>query len=170
MKATENSVITIEYTLKNDKGETIDSSEKAGPFTYIQGMEQTLEGMEEILDGKEEDFTFDGLIPCDKAYGKKDDEFHIPVPTAEFENLDDLKVGGFLTIMNNYDEPQDMEIVAIDDENVTIDANSPYADMDIKFTCKVLEVREATEEELQEAKEELEDDHHHEHGDSCGCE
>lgn len=156
--------VTIEYTLKDANNIVIDSSNESGPFTYIHGMDETLPGMEEILDGKEEGFTFDGEIPCEKAYGKKDKEFFMPVPREEFEDADDLEVGMFLSIMNNYDEQQEMEIISIDDENITIDANSPYADMDIKFTCKIIEVRDATEEELKEAQEA------HDHECGCGCE
>lgn len=169
MKIANDKVVTVEYTLKDNNNIVIDSSEVNGPFTYIHGHEQTLEGMEDILLGKDDAFTFDGVIPCEKAYGKKDKEFFMPVPKSEFENIDDLKVGMSLAIMNNYDESQDMEIIAIDDTTVTIDANSPYADMDIKFTCKVLEVRDATEEELAEAAEEeecgcgIEGDHDHHH-------
>lgn len=169
MKVTNDKVVTVEYSLKDNNNIVIDSSEISGPFTYVHGHEQTLEGMEDILLGQEEDFIFDGVIPCEKAYGKKDKEFFMPVPKSEFENIDDLKVGMSLAIINNYDESQDMEIISIDDTTVTIDANSPYADMDIKFTCKVLEIRDATEEELAEAAEEeecgcgIEGDHDHHH-------
>ncbi len=156
-------MVTFEYSLKDEKGITIDSSEQSGPFTYIHGMEQTLPGMEDILDGKENGYTFDGEIPCDKAYGKKDKEFYVPVPREEFENADDLVVGTSISIMNSYEELQEMEIIAVDKENITIDANSPYADMDLKFICKVIEVRESTSEEIKEAQEE------HDHECGCGC-
>ncbi len=159
MKIEKDKTVTVEYSLRDANNIVIDSSKESGPFTYVYGRGQTLPGMEEILEGQEEGFTFDGLIPCDKAYGKKDKEFHIPVPKDEFENIDDLEVGMHLSITNNYDEQQEMEIIAIDKENVTIDANSPYADMDIKFECKVLEVRDATEEEIKEATFEC----------GCGC-
>lgn len=159
MTIIKNKMVTFEYSLKDEKGITIDNSEKSGPFTYIHGMEQTLPGMEDILDGKEFGFIYDGEIPCEKAYGKKDKEFFIPVPREDFENVDDLVVGNSISIMNSYEEPQEMEIIAIDNENITIDANSPYADMDLKFSCKVIDVRNATEEELDEAQEEHE----------CGC-
>lgn len=163
MLITKNKMVTVEYSLKDNKGIIIDSSEKSGEFTYIQGLDQTLQGMEEILEGQKLDFTFDGEIPCEKAYGKKDKEFFMPVPREEFEDVDNLVVGTFISIMNNYEEAQEMEIISIDKENITIDANSPYADMDIGFTCKVIEVRDATEEELKEAQEE------HDHECDCGC-
>jgi len=158
-------MVTVDYTLKDDKGIVIDSSKESGPFSYIQGMEETLPGMEEILEGQKEGFTFDGVIPCDKAYGKRDKEFFMPVPKDDFENADALEVGMSISIINNYDEAQEMEIIAIDNENITIDANSPYADMDIQFSCKVLEVREATKEEIEESLEEL---HHHDEDCDCG--
>ncbi|MBN2617519.1 MAG: FKBP-type peptidyl-prolyl cis-trans isomerase [Spirochaetales bacterium] len=159
-----NKAVTVEYSLKDDKGVVIDSSEISGEFTYVHGMEQTLEGMEDILEGKEAGFTYEGVIPAAKAYGNRSDEFLIPVPKEEFEDTDSFEVGSFLSIENNYGEIQEMEIVSVDDENVTIDANSPYADMDISFSCKVIEVRDATEEELAEAMED------HEHDCNCGCE
>lgn len=155
--------VTFEYSLIDEKGVEIDSSEKSGPFTYVHGYSETLTGMEEILDGKEEGFIFDGVIPCEKAYGRRSDENLVPVPREEFEDCSNFEVGMFLNIVNSYDEPQEMEIVAIDKENITIDANGPYADMDIKFSCKVLEVRDATEDEIKEASE----IHTHECG--CGC-
>lgn len=156
-------VVTINYSLIDENGDIIDSSEVSEPFTYVHGMEQTLPGIEEVLNGKETGFKYDGIIPCESAYGKKDDEFLIPVPKEDFENHEEFKVGMHLSIVNNYGEEQEMEIVAIDDKNITIDANSPYADMDIKFKCEVLEVRDATEEEIKEANE------LHEHDCDCGC-
>lgn len=162
MKIEKNCAVTFEYTLKDSSGTVIDDSRDYGPFFYIHGVEEILPGMEEVLDGKEEGFQYEGIIPCEKAYGEKSDEFHIPVAKAEFKNLDKLKAGMTLLIDNNYGEKQEMEIISIDDENVIIDANSPYAGMDIGFTCKVLEVRKATEEELEEVN------HIHDHDCDCG--
>ncbi|MGL1893882.1 MAG: FKBP-type peptidyl-prolyl cis-trans isomerase [Spirochaetaceae bacterium] len=163
MKITDNKLVTIEYSLKDSNKINIDNSKESGPFSYLHGMDQTLPGMEDILDGQEVGFTFDGEIPCEKAYGKRDKEQFIPVPKEEFEDVADFEVGMSLSIMNNYDEPQEMEIMAIGKDTVTIDANGPYVDMDIKFTCKVIEVRDATAEELKEAQEE------HDHECGCGC-
>ncbi len=163
MKISDKKLVTLEYTLKDSNSINIDNSKDSGPFVYIHGMDETLPGMEEILEGQEVGFTFDGEIPCEKAYGKRDKDQFVPVPKDEFEDFDDLEVGMHLSIMNNYEEAQEMEIIAIDKENVTIDANSPYVDMDIKFTCKITEVRDATEEELKEAQEE------HDHECGCGC-
>ncbi len=159
MLITKDAMVSLEYSLADTNGNLIDKSEKGEAFEYIHGHEMTLEGIEEILEGKEAGFTYEGVIPCDKAYGKRDQMFFIPVPKEEFEDVDKFEVGMKLTIVNNYDEEQEMEILEIDDENVTIDANSPYADMDIKFSCKVIDVRKATQEEI----DEIEEEH------SCGC-
>lgn len=152
-------VVSIEYSLKDTEGTVIDSSENSGAFTYIHGMAQTLPGIEEVLNGKEAGFTYEGTIPAEKAYGEKSDDYHIPVPRSEFPEGDTLKAGMFITIVNNYEEEQEMEIISVDDENIVIDANSPYAGKDVLFTCNVLEVREATEEEIEEAT----------HSCGCGC-
>ena len=58
MTITKDKAVTIEYSLKDDKGIVIDSSELSGPFFYIHGMEETLPGMEEILEGQKVGFTF----------------------------------------------------------------------------------------------------------------
>lgn len=163
MKIEKDTVVSIEYSVSDLDGNVIDSSDSSEVFTYIHGYEMTLPGIEEVLTGKEEGFTYEGIIPAEKAYGKRDEEFFIPVPKSEFKHITDFSVGMKIAIVNNFGDEQEMEIVAVDGDNVTIDANSPYVDKDVKFTCKVVEVREVTEEELKEMEDE------HSHDCDCGC-
>lgn len=165
MKIEKDTVVSIEYKVTDPDGNIIDSSENSEIFTYIHGYDMTLPGIEEVLTGNKEGFTYEGIIPAAKAYGEKSEEFFIPVPKKEFKHIDEFSVGMKITIVNNFGDEQDMEVVAVDDENVTIDANSPFAGLDLNFSCKVLEVREVTQEELKE----LEAEEHHHHGEDCGC-
>lgn len=158
-------VVSIEYTLTDLEGNLVDSSENSEVFTYIHGYEMTLPGIEEVLDGKEEGFSYSGTIPCEKAYGKRDKEYFIPVPKSEFKHIDNFSIGMKILIVNNFGDEQEMEVVDMDDNSVTIDANSPWADKDLNLELKVLEVREVTPEELKEMEEES----HHHHGPDCGC-
>lgn len=165
MKIVKDTVVSIEYKVTDPEGNIIDSSDSSEVFTYIHGYDMTLPGIEEILTGKEEGFTYEGIIPAEKAYGKRSEEFFIPVPKSEFKHITEFTAGMKIAIVNNFGDEQEMEVVAVDDDNVTIDANSPYVDLDLNFSCEVLEVREVTPEELKE----LEEEHHH-HDCDCGCE
>ena len=148
MQVAENRVVTLDYTLTDLEGEVIDSSEEGGPLAYIHGCGELLEGLESALDGKSVDEEFQVILGPDEAYGRRDEELISVLGRTDFEGVADIEVG--MQFEAEMEEGQVvLTVVNVDGDEITVDANHPLADLTLNFNVKVLEVRDATEEELQ---------------------
>ncbi|OUR72186.1 peptidylprolyl isomerase [Methylophaga sp. 41_12_T18] len=155
MKIVENSVALIDYTLTDNEGTVIDSSEGAGPLAYLHGAGNIIEGLEEALLGKEAGAEVKASIEPAKGYGERNDDMQQEVPKELFGGVENIEVG--MQFQSETDQgPVMVTVVAMNDEMVTVDGNHPLAGVHLNFDVTIREVREATAEELE---------HGHVHGD-----
>ena len=87
------------------------------------------------------------------AYGEKREEMIINVPIAVFEadgKIDEniCRVGNEVPMMDSEGNPLNGIINEITDTYVKMDFNHPMAGLDLFFSGRVLEVRDAAEHEL----------------------
>jgi len=154
MTVAKNKVVLIDYKLTNNAGEVLDSSEGGEPLAYIHGIGNIIIGLEEALEGRQAGEALAVTIPPEKAYGVRDDAKIQAVPRRMFQGVADIQPG-----MQFHAQTQNgLEVVtvaAVTGDMVTVDANHPLAGETLNFDVSILEVREATEEEL---------DHGHVHG------
>ncbi len=156
MNISENKVVLIHYNLKDDKGETLDSSEANGPLAFIQGIGNMIIGLEEALEGKSAGDKFNTTVEPEKAYGIRTEENVHVVPLSGFEADGDEKlVPGMQVRVETNDGIMLADVAKIEGEDVTLDLNHPLAGETLHFDVEVVEVRDATKEEL---------DHGHAHG------
>lgn len=154
MQVQDKKVVGIHYTLKNDNGEVLDSSQGASPLMFIFGIGMLIPGLEAALNGKTKGDSLQVSINPEDAYGQKDAGLTQKVPKAQFDNPEEIQVG----MQFQVETEQGMlvvTVVEVDDTEVTIDGNHPLAGMTLHFDVTVEEVRDATQEEL---------DHGHVHG------
>ena len=154
MQIAKNKVAVIEYTLKNNDGEVLDTSEGGEPMAYIQGVGNLIPGLEDALEGKVVGDDVQVTIPPEKAYGIQNDDLVQVVERGVFQGVDDLQVGMQFQAQSD-DGVQVIWIAKIEGDEVTIDGNHPLAGETLNFDVKVVEVRDASAEEL---------DHGHVHG------
>lgn len=154
MQIEKNKVATIEYTLKNDNGDVLDTSDGRDPMAYIQGVGNLIPGLEEELEGKAAGDEIQVSIPPEKAYGVRNDDLVQVVERSVFQGVDNLQVGMQFQAQSDQGT-QVIWITKIEGDDVTIDGNHPLAGENLNFDVKVVEVREASDEEL---------DHGHVHG------
>lgn len=148
MQISADKVVSIDYTLTDNNGAVIDSSEGHGPLAYLQGHGNIIPGLESALEGKTEGDALQVSVAPADGYGERDDALTQQVPRQMFENADDIQVG----MQFQTSSEQGMHIVtvtAVDTENVTVDANHPLAGQTLNFDVKVVEVRDATAEEVE---------------------
>lgn len=154
MQITKNKAVAIEYTLTNDAGEVLDSSDGQDPLSYLHGIGNLISGLEEALDGKASGDELKVTISPDKGYGEREEELIQKVPRDRFEDADSLEVGMRFHASSDHGETL-VTITGLSDDEVTVDGNHPLAGETLHFEVKVVDVRDATEEEL---------DHGHVHG------
>ncbi len=148
MTITAKKVASIHYTLKNEQGEVLDSSEGQEPLAYLQGYQNLVPGLEKELEGKQVGDKLSTVVPPEEGYGDKDPQLIQELPKDMFGGIDNIEVGMEFHAETD-DGPQVVEVIDIEGDTVTIDGNHPLAGMDLHFDVEVIEVRDATEEELE---------------------
>ena len=146
MQIAPNKVATIDYTLTDDTGEVLDSSKDQGPLTYLHGAGNIIPGLEAALEGKSAGDSLNIKVEPDQAYGERDAGLVQTIPRDEFPD-DDIEVGmQFRT--DSHSGPRILTVVEVTDDDVTVDANHPLAGQTLSFEVKVVNVRDATADEL----------------------
>lgn len=147
MIISDDSVVSIDYILRSDSGEIIDSSAEGEPLVYLHGHEQIVPGLEAVLAGKQKGDALKVTVPPEHGYGDHDPDGVVRVPTSAMP-MPEPEIGMELLIRSENGQEAPVRIVGVDAEHVTIDGNHPLAGKDLHFEVKVLDVRAATAEEL----------------------
>jgi FKBP-type peptidyl-prolyl cis-trans isomerase SlyD len=164
-----NSLVVLEYTLKDDDGDVLDASdaEDGAPIEYVHGYGMLVPGLEAALTGMSEGESREILVPAESGYGEYDDELVLELDRKEFPDPTKVKVGDEFVAESPDGDELPMEVIEIKDDVVVVDANHPLAGVTLHYAVKVRSVREATTEEIEKAASELEDARGHVHGEDC---
>jgi FKBP-type peptidyl-prolyl cis-trans isomerase SlyD len=160
MNIADESVVSMHYTLKDDKGEVIDSSDGSEPLTYLQGAGNIIPGLEEALAGKKKGDKLHVTISPEKGYGERDERLVQSIPKSQFQDSGRLKVGMQFQIRSQ-GGPMVLTVVEVKDSEVVVDGNSPLAGQTLHFDVEITDVRAATEEELAHGHVHGPGGHHH---------
>jgi FKBP-type peptidyl-prolyl cis-trans isomerase SlyD len=156
-KIEENSVVTLDYTLRVDGG-VIDTSEGNEPIEFIQGQGQIIPGLENELYGMAIGDSKDVVVTPGQGYGEIDSEAFADIPKEEFPANIPLEEGVALQLRDQEGNVLEAHIVEVGEKTVRLNFNHPLAGKELHFSVKVVGVREATNEELSHG-------HVHQHGD-----
>ena len=154
--------VTLAYTLTDKDGNVLDKADANEPFIYLHGTGGIIPGLENALQGKVKGDSLQvSLEPAD-AYGDYSENLLQDVPMEMFAGMDkkDLFEGAQFHAETN----QGMQVVTvkkINEDSITIDGNHPMAGKALNFDVTVLDVRDATPEEIEHG-------HIHAHGAHCG--
>ncbi len=155
MSEVKNNVITVDYKLFKDteNGEMIESTEGNQPLVFLSGVGQMIPEFEQnvVNLSKGDDFSFG--IKAANAYGLSTEEAIIELPQDMFKEegklVEQVVEGNILPLEDQNGHVHPAKVVSINEETVTMDVNHPLADQDLHFTGSIVEVREATKEELE---------------------
>lgn len=160
MQIQPNSVVTLHYTLTDNDGNVIDQSED-GSFLYLHGAMNIIPGLEKALTGKSAGDEFTVKVSPEEGYGHRDPARIQEVPKEMFQDASEIQVG----LQFHAQSPDGHAIVVtvkeIKDDVVVIDANHALAGVDLNFSIKVVDVREASEEEIAHGHVHGPHGHHH---------
>jgi len=154
MKISQNKVVSIDYRLRNDAGDVLDSSEGHGPLTYLHGASNIIPGLERELEGREAGDALQVTVEAADAYGERNPDLMQVVPSSMFEGVEKVEVGMQFQAQTPAG-PQIVTIAKVEGDEGTVDGNHPLAGERLHFDVTVREVRDATPEEI---------DHGHAHG------
>ena len=156
MKAEKGKVVSIHYTLKNDAGSVLDSSEGRDPLNYLHGHGNIIGGLESALEGKASGEKLDVQIAPEDGYGVRDDNLLQSVPRTQFDPDQKIEPG-----MQFQAGQQIVTVTEVSDDSVTVDGNHPLAGETLHFSVSVEEIRDASEEEIAHGHVHGPGGHHH---------
>ncbi|MBL4712342.1 MAG: peptidylprolyl isomerase [Gammaproteobacteria bacterium] len=142
-----NSVVTLHYTLKDNDGSLIDKSDD-GDFLYLHGASNIIPGLENALTGKVVDDEFSVSISPEDGYGIKDPKRIQEVPKEMFEKTGEIQVGVQFHAQSPEGEAMVVTVIEMKPDSVVIDGNHALAGVELNFSVKVIDIREASEEEI----------------------
>ncbi len=154
MQIAQDSVALIDYTLTNDAGEVIDSSNGGEPLAYLHGHQNIIPGLEKALLGKTVGDSLKVSIAPAEGYGEVNPSLVENVPSNLFQGVEQIEVGMQFHAQTG-GGMQVITVTAVEGDTVTVDGNHPLAGQTLHFDVTVKEVRAASQEEL---------DHGHVHG------
>ncbi|MDP3461294.1 MAG: FKBP-type peptidyl-prolyl cis-trans isomerase [Bacteroidales bacterium] len=162
MKVGDKKVVTLTYELRqeNPTGELIQKVDMDRPFVYLFGVGGLLPKFEDSLKGLQAGDTFSFGLTSDEAYGEVTDEAIIDLDKSIFEidgviDEDLLEIGNSITMQDQHGHPLEGIVMEVTDDTVKMDFNHPLAGENLHFSGKIIEVREASDEEV---------NHGHAHG------
>lgn len=155
MKISKDKVVTFHYALVNAEGEVLDGSRGAEPLPYLHGHNNIVPGLERAMDGHVVGDKFKVNVSPSEGYGLRDEDKVSLVERVSFADFAALDVGMMYQMEDENGDTQLVSITQIDDNDVTVDANHPFAGLELNFDVEIMDIREATEDELSAGRIEL---------------
>jgi len=172
-------VAAIHYTLRNDDGDIVDTSEGREPLEYLHGHGNLVAGLEAVLAGKAPGDTLKVSVAPEDGYGVEDEDLLIDVPRDELP-AGEIETGMRFTAETS-NGPRVFTVVEIGEEVVILDGNHPLAGETLHFDVEIVSIREPEPEELAHGHVHSGGHHHHDDDDDgdedaaggcgtgCGC-
>ncbi len=168
MQITKNKVVSLSYVLKSDdaKGEIIEETKAGDPLVFLYGNGQMLPKFEEHLSTLKAGDAFEFTLTSADAYGEMDQDAIIDLDKSIFEvdgkiDTEMLAIGNVIPMRDDQGNMLQGIVVSVGDKLVRMDFNHPMAGNVLHFTGNVVEVREATAEELSHGHAHGAGGHHH---------
>ncbi len=160
MQIGDQKVVILDYTLTDNEGRVIDKSDD-GSFAYLHGASNIIPGLENALAGKSAGDEVTVSVPPEEAYGVRNESMMQQVPKSMFEDGSQIAVGSQFHAQGPNGEMLVVTVMEVQDEHVVVDGNHPFAGVDLNFDVKIVEVRDASAEELEHGHVHGPGGHHH---------
>ena len=141
-------VVSLDYTLRLDDGEVIDTSTGEAPLQFLQGQGQIIPGLEQALYGMSVDDEKGVVVAPADGYGEHDPDAFQVVPQDAFPSDLTLEPGMGFRMRDASGHAVDAYVAEIRPEGVLLDLNHPLAGEALHFQVKISGLRPATVEEL----------------------
>jgi len=160
MQIGDQKVVTLHYTLTDNDGRVIDKSED-GSFAYLHGASNIISGLEDALAGKSAGEEMSVSVSPEQAYGVRDESMLQQVPKNMFEDAGQIAVGTQFHAQGPNGEMLVVTVLEVEEEHVVVDGNHPLAGVELNFDVKIIDVRDASEEEVEHGHVHAPGGHHH---------
>jgi FKBP-type peptidyl-prolyl cis-trans isomerase SlyD len=148
-----NARVVLDYTLRDERGELLDSSTSDGgePMVFVHGYGMIVPGLERSLAGLSVGDRKELVVTPEEGYGERDEELVIEVDRSEMPRPDAVTIGDELVAEAPDGDEAVMRVVEVGPNSVVLDGNHPLAGETLRYSVVVREVRAATEDEIESA-------------------
>lgn len=153
-------VVSFHYTLTNSEGDVLDKSNNE-PLAYLHGHHNIIPGLEKEMAGKTVGDKFSVTVAPEDAYGEYLPEAVQEVPRANFQGVENIEVGMQFQSQTEDGHVMLVTVKSVDDNTVVVDGNHPLAGVTLIFDVEIVEVREATTDEIAHGHAHGVGGHHH---------
>jgi len=163
MKIEDKIVVQFHYTLKDEAGIELESSHGSDALAYLHGYNNMLVGVEKALAGKEVGDKFSVTLQPEDTYGERKEDMIQRVPVKHLQGL----VGstkwkaGMAAVVETEQGQRQVTVIKVGKFMVTVDINPPLAGKILTFDLEVVELRQATDEEVEHGHAHGVGGHHH---------
>ncbi|MEM1413807.1 MAG: peptidylprolyl isomerase [Myxococcota bacterium] len=158
---TKDKVVSLRYVLRNAAGETLEESKPERPLVYLHGHRNVIPGLERQLEGKAVGDTLVAVVPPAEGYGEKQKVKSLRLPKSKFQPGMSLGRGEQFFMQRPDGRPLPLWIEKVQGNTVVATPQHPMAGLELHFDVEILEIRDATAEEIQEGHVQGPDDHDH---------
>ena len=160
MKADKDKVVTFHYHLSDEAGAELDSSRASEPLTILFGHGAIIPGLEQAMHGHEAGDRFNVSVPPEQGYGAHRADFTQRVPKKYFRDAENLKPG-MSTVISTKEGQRPVTVIKVGSSVIDIDLNHPMAGKSLHFDIEIVEVRDASAEEIEHGHVHGPHGHHH---------
>ena len=148
MSIAKNSVVQFHYQLKNEAGDVLENSrEHQHPVAYLHGHNNMLEALEAQMAGKAVGDKYEVTLTPKQAYGERNPEAIARVPVKHLQGAKKW-VPGMQAVVTTEQGQRQVTVVKVGLKMADVDTNHPYAGLTLTFDVEIVDVREATKEEI----------------------
>lgn len=147
MQISNETVVTFHYTLSDEAGEQKETSRDGDPTAYLHGANNIIPGLESALSGKSAGDVFTVTLQAGDAYGPRDPQRQQRVPVKHLVFRGKLRPG-MVVQLNTREGMRPVTVVKAGRHSADIDTNHPLAGQALTFDIEIIDVREASAEEL----------------------
>ncbi|MEA1887356.1 MAG: FKBP-type peptidyl-prolyl cis-trans isomerase [Bacteroidota bacterium] len=152
-------MVFLRYVLRegDSEGNIVEEVKSDNPLQFLYGAGQMLPNFESNIENLSEGDKFEFRLTSDEAYGDKSEELIVDLPMSVFEidgKVDEslLKEGTNVPMADSQGRRLIGTVLSHTDTSVKMDFNHPMAGADLHFTGEILDVREASDDELNKSK------------------
>ena len=140
-------VVRFHYVIRDEAGTELETTRGGEPLAVLQGRGNVLRGVEQALEGRVAGERLEVTLPPEQAFGARRDDWTQRVPKKYFPDARRLKPGE-ATVLRTQEGPRPVTVVKVGSKVVDVDLNHPRAGLTLTFDLEIVEVREATPEEI----------------------
>lgn len=151
MQIEKDRVVSFHYRLSEPGSGVLEDSRARDPMLYLHGHGGLLPGLEKALAGRQAGESFSVTLAPEQAYGLRDEDARQRVPKSHVIGAVKGKTDfrpGMVVRLNSGDGPRTVVVTKVGLKTLDVDANHPLAGRTLSFDVEVIDVREASAEEI----------------------